>query len=563
MFANYRFAKPDLFWFVHFLSFPRFLRLAPSRRFDLGYPFEKYARGFTDRTGIISLGLTPLVWLLASRNSPLIWMTGVDYSTMQVYHRWVARMAYLNAFCHTLGYSVIEALFGYFFEEFSEAYWNWGWVAISGGTVMTLCSTRYLRQLSYETFLIGHIAGAVVWLVGCYYHVYLLDPHYSYLKYLYGAIAIWGFDRLSRWLMLAYYNLPAVGNAKNGERRKAIFAAEGYLVGEGNYLRLRLQPVRSWPERFGGPGTYVFLRSVDSSCWQSHPFTLAWPAGMPQPEPRGLSTPSTSGAGSTEKDPSFFKSDSGPVHAFDANAPASTEFELVLKSYAGYTKKLAKQLADSSAVEGEAHALKPVKLLVEGPYGHGTSLNAYDKVLLVAGGSGISATIAHLADLAKGAHFGELNVSEIQIVWAIRDTKAVDVLMPYLARLAPYFHANTRKFLHVHVFYTRETIAPNPSTGVEGIDEEGRELPTAGLDCIEQLCRHSLAFATIDVHAGRPVLSKHVRELLPRGEERTAVTACGPESLCDSTRLAVKGELGGKGGVDSDVLVYHEESFTW
>lgn len=47
---------------------------------------------------------------------------------------------------------------------------------------MCLAATRRLRELSYEAFLYGHIAGAIVWIVGCYYHVWLLDPEYSYLK---------------------------------------------------------------------------------------------------------------------------------------------------------------------------------------------------------------------------------------------------------------------------------------------------------------------------------------------------------------------------------------------
>lgn len=55
-------------------------------------------------------------------------------------------------------------------------------------------------------------------------------------------------------------------------------------------------------------------------------------------------------------------------------------FELILKSYSGYTKRLAEELAGSDAVEykeGYALPVKKIKLLVEGPYGAGVRLEGF------------------------------------------------------------------------------------------------------------------------------------------------------------------------------------------
>lgn len=54
----------------------------------------------------------------------------------------------------------------YLRQVFSQPYWNWGVAAAAGGFVLVFASTRWLRQLSYEAFLIGHIAGALLWVVG-------------------------------------------------------------------------------------------------------------------------------------------------------------------------------------------------------------------------------------------------------------------------------------------------------------------------------------------------------------------------------------------------------------
>lgn len=58
-------------------------------------------RHVADRTGVMALGSTPLVFLLAARNSPITWMTGADFGTLQIYHRWVARITYANVFVHS------------------------------------------------------------------------------------------------------------------------------------------------------------------------------------------------------------------------------------------------------------------------------------------------------------------------------------------------------------------------------------------------------------------------------------------------------------------------------
>lgn len=100
------------------------------------------------------------------------------------------------------------------------------------------------------------------------------------------------------------------------------------LIGSGSYLRLRLNPTRTWPKLLGGPGTYVFIRSLDRHIFESHPFTMAWPANMPSIASPGWS-PSSNEESVGKK--SFLEN--GGAHAFDTmGTESSTEFELILKS---------------------------------------------------------------------------------------------------------------------------------------------------------------------------------------------------------------------------------------
>lgn len=202
----------------------------------------------------------------------------------------------------------------------------------------------------------------------------------------------------------------------------------------GNFVRLRVTLARGWPQRLGGPGAYVFISSPTLHIWENHPFTITWPTGMPEttsmlPALDGTSTPSDV----DEKDgSSFFLSGKGSrsLHRWNEQSAAenATSFELVLKKHAGFTKRLAGAL-DATDVPGDMPSSgRQIKILVEGPYGETVDLSSKSSILLVAGGSGIAAPIAHLAHLAQACLDGDLKTERIVLVWAIRDLGTCIVL---------------------------------------------------------------------------------------------------------------------------------------
>jgi hypothetical protein len=47
----------------------------------------------------------PLLWMFAGRNNIFIWATGWQFSTFNLYHRHIARIATLQAIVHSIGYT--------------------------------------------------------------------------------------------------------------------------------------------------------------------------------------------------------------------------------------------------------------------------------------------------------------------------------------------------------------------------------------------------------------------------------------------------------------------------
>ena len=64
-------------------------------------------RYVSDRTGIISMANFPLIWLFGMRNNLVIWLTGWDFGTYNNFHRWVARIATVQAVVHSVGYTIL------------------------------------------------------------------------------------------------------------------------------------------------------------------------------------------------------------------------------------------------------------------------------------------------------------------------------------------------------------------------------------------------------------------------------------------------------------------------
>ena len=82
-------------------------------------------RFIADRTGIISIANVPVLWLFATRNDPLLWLTGWSFATYNRFHRWVARVATVQAVVHSIAYSVYMLYVGpgAFEAEWIYRYW--------------------------------------------------------------------------------------------------------------------------------------------------------------------------------------------------------------------------------------------------------------------------------------------------------------------------------------------------------------------------------------------------------------------------------------------------------
>jgi hypothetical protein len=67
----------------------------------------QFWRYISDRTGIISFANFPIIWLFGMRNNVVTYVTGWDFAAFNNFHRWVARVATLQAVIHSVGYTIL------------------------------------------------------------------------------------------------------------------------------------------------------------------------------------------------------------------------------------------------------------------------------------------------------------------------------------------------------------------------------------------------------------------------------------------------------------------------
>lgn len=70
-------------------------------------PYDQFWRYFSDRTGVLSYANLPLLWLFGGRNNIFLWATGWSFSTFNLFHRAVARVATIQAIAHSIGYTIL------------------------------------------------------------------------------------------------------------------------------------------------------------------------------------------------------------------------------------------------------------------------------------------------------------------------------------------------------------------------------------------------------------------------------------------------------------------------
>ncbi|KAI1610240.1 ferric-chelate reductase [Exophiala viscosa] len=374
-----------------------------------------------NRTGTLSVAnLIPIV-VLSSVKNPLIYLLDISYDSFSLMHRWLGRLAVLQAIAHTICY-VITTVHQKGWQDIkvslrTEPFLAAGLVATIAVTVMLIHTPKLFRSLSYEFFHHLHVVLAVFTMAFLWRHLALKSLPQRYL--LLGAAVIWASSRAFRFATLLY---RSIGKESCKVKIQSL---------PGGAVKVSFTPPRPWTHR---PGQSLYLTIPSIGLWTAHPFSVAW-----SEVEESLSRASTL----RSVDEKEIKVRNKEI---DLEVPGKQVISLIVKRHSGFTRKLWERAEKSSTA-------LTVNAFIEGPYGTERSLSSYGTVMLFASGVGITHQLPYVRELVEGYRQGTVATKRITLVWVMPTTECLEWVRGWMQDVLSM--EGRREVLKILLFITR------------------------------------------------------------------------------------------------------------
>ncbi|GAB7361881.1 hypothetical protein MBLNU230_g1919t2 [Neophaeotheca triangularis] len=330
------------------------------------------------RSGMLAVSLMPWIVGLSMKANFISMMTGIGHERLNVLHRWLAYICLLLSLIHTIPFYVQPVwdqgglrVFRSYFTGTGVIIYGTGVAALVPLIFLCVHSLPPLRRRFYELFVAVHVPVSIVLLGMLFWHC---NNYISSWHYLYSTVAIWLASYAVRLIYL---------NWTNPFRMSWLIGEEaGVTIMPEDAIKVTIPTQVKWR-----PGQYVYLRMPGISIFENHPFTIA-----------------------------SLCSDDFP----SAYGDEYRDMVLVFRPFGGFTNKVLKSALD----HGPWHTYRT---FIDGPYGGmARSLDSFDHVVLLAGGSGVTAVISHLLDLIKRMRDGKAVTKTVQVIWALKRPETME-----------------------------------------------------------------------------------------------------------------------------------------
>ncbi|KAI0353508.1 hypothetical protein OH77DRAFT_1458037 [Trametes cingulata] len=313
-------------------------------------------------TAKLAAAQLPLAVVLALKNNPVTWLTGLGHEKASFesaarrrlvpMHRIVSRCIFVLTWIHMVGA----------YYRSPATFLNQGWkiaglVGAVAQTITTIFGIKSIRRRYYEVFYSSHVVLILIFLITVHIHCIPVKCD----LYVWPVWVLWGFDRLlraSRYLLFNVLMKPANPNA-----RVERIGADGLRV------TLRRRIPGGWKA-----GQHVFLAFPRLGI-ESHPFTI------------------------------------GNVYE-KVEGSDEAEMMFIIRAQGGQTRMLKDLAAPSGSCE--------LKALFDGPYGHPEDIRPFSTCVFIAGGTGVTYTLARMHQLFKDVNASNACAKRVVFIWAVR-----------------------------------------------------------------------------------------------------------------------------------------------
>ncbi|KAI2787135.1 hypothetical protein POX_f07497 [Penicillium oxalicum] len=330
------------------------------------------------RAGMLAVAIVPWTVALSTKANLISLLTGLSPERLNGLHRWSAYICLFLSLVHTVPFYITPiwedgALINYRkFITVPTYVYGTGLAALVPLLVLCIHSLPLLRKYAYELFLTIHIPVSWISVAMMFWHT---KNFLSSWGYLWATVVIWMTTYILRFLHLNWSNPLRPAAFMVGEECTVTLLPQGAV-------RVTVPTRMRWR-----PGQYVYLSMPSVAFFQSHPFTI------------------------TSLCSDDFPSRYGEEYR---------DCVLVFRPLGGFTRKVFRQALWNSP-------LHTYSALLEGPYGGmQREMAAFNSVVFVAGGSGITAVVSQLLDLIKKVRDGKAITRSIRVIWALKGPETME-----------------------------------------------------------------------------------------------------------------------------------------
>ncbi|KAF2810556.1 metalloreductase-like protein transmembrane component [Mytilinidion resinicola] len=331
------------------------------------------------RAGMLAVAMMPWIVGLSMKANIISLITGIGHERLNVLHRWGGYLCLFLSLIHTIPFYITPvwdqgAL--QFYQSLFKGNGNfyvYGTGVASLVPLIFLCvhSLPQLRNWMYELFVTLHVPVAIVFLGMLFWHC---SNYLTSWSYLWATLTIWLTSYLIRLFFLNWTNPFKLAWLVGDEAAVTIMPENAIKITVPTQMRWR-------------PGQYVYLRMPGISVFENHPFTIASLCSEDFPSEYG---------------------------------EGYRDMVLVFRPFGGFTRKVLRKAIE----HGPWHTYRA---FLDGPYGGmQRRIEAFDHVVLIAGGSGITAIVSQLLDLIKRMRDGKAVTKHIHVIWALKRPETME-----------------------------------------------------------------------------------------------------------------------------------------
>ena len=479
--------------------------------------------------------LIPLVTIATVRN-PLIICLNVSFDSFNLFHRWLGRITICEILghitCAFIGFTNNGGLKGINHAAHSS-FIRYGLVAGSAFISILFLSPSFLRHRFYEVFLHCHIILVITAMTFIWLHTH----KFSQVHFVIAALSIWTTARAVRFVTLVYRSVGRGGCHADLE-----------LVSE-DMVKVSLTCPRPWRSK---PGQYIYLTIPEIGLWTAHPFSIAWAEQAKDKNTASWASSSSRSFNDPEK--------------LASNHPASpnilaTKIHLLIRPQVGFTRTLHRRPIHSTS--------RNLLALIEGPYPTpDPSLSAFNHILLIAGGTGISHQLPYVRTLLLARAAGLNPLRRLALVWVVRNRGQLSCIKDWFDEILAIDGRRDVLRVQLHVTWKRDEHEEGRGRAEMTRTETGDSVTERGTELVElfygaELPGRESTEGTLNLGTNvtlsycRPDVQCLVRDEAEARIGCMGVSCCGPAGMMDEVRAAVR-QVGRESSVE-----WWEVGFGW